>query len=138
MGSAPIREFDAALNIVTRLSAGAFGVGRHLNPQGRQAFLGVYADRSKRRTLHYLMRDSVTSPAIFASVEEALRGPLAGKPMMTIFGEKNDPFGFGQRWKELFPHATQHVVTGGNHFPMTDDPQLFASAVRDFAIGDTE
>jgi haloalkane dehalogenase len=138
MGSALVREFDAASNIVMRLSSGRFGVGRHLTPAGRKAFTGVYADRSKRRTLHHLMRDSVASPAVFTSAEQALRGPLAAKPMMTIFGERNDPFGFQQRWKQLFPHAIEHVVAGGNHFPMTDDPQLFATAVRDFAVDSTK
>jgi haloalkane dehalogenase len=53
--------------------------------------------------------------------------------MMTIFGARNDPFGFQQRWKEMFPHATEHAVDGGHHFPMCDDPDLFARALREFA-----
>ncbi len=133
MGSFPVRTLDVASNIVPRISARNFGVGRHLTPAGRKAFLGVYANRAQRRTMHDQLRDSVRSPVIFESAQRALKGPLAGKPLLTIFGSKNDPFGFQQHWKELFPHAIQHVVNGGHHFPMNDDPDLFAGAVRDFA-----
>jgi pimeloyl-ACP methyl ester carboxylesterase len=132
MGSAPVRGLDVASNIVPRISARTFGVGRHLTSAGRKAFLGPYTDRTKRRTLHYQLQDSVRSANIFTSVEQALQGPLADKPVLTIFGTKNDPFGFQQRWKELFPHAIQCVVDGGHHFPMNDDPGLFARALRDF------
>ena len=46
-------RLDVASNIVPRISARTFGVGRHLTPAGRKAFLGPYTDRAKRRTLHY-------------------------------------------------------------------------------------
>ena len=72
-----------------------------------------------------------------------LTGPLAKLPMVTIFGERNDPLGFQPRWKALFPEARQVIVSQGNHFPMCDDPELVASTIREFhyrkvapAIGD--
>ncbi len=133
MGSAPVRALDAITNVVARSSAGNFGVGRHLTPAGRSLFLSVYADRAKRRSLHYQLRDAVRNTELLAAVDQAVRGPLAGKPILTIFGAKNDPFGFQQRWKELFPDATEYVIEGGHHFPMCDDPGLFAHALRDFA-----
>jgi hypothetical protein len=80
MGGAPVRGLDVASNIVPRISARTFGVGRHLTPAGRKAFLGPYTDRAKRRTLHYQLRDSVRSADIFTLVEQALRGPLADPP----------------------------------------------------------
>jgi pimeloyl-ACP methyl ester carboxylesterase len=58
---------------------------------------------------------------------------MATKPLLTIFGQKQDPFGYQKRWKALYPHAAEHVVAGGHHFPMNDDPGLFAHALRDFA-----
>lgn len=79
------------------------------------------------------MRDARHGTATLAAVDQALRGPLAAKPLLTIFGEKQDPFGYQKRWKELFPHAVEHVVAGGHHFPMNDDPGLFASSLRDLA-----
>ena len=36
------------------------------------------------------------------------------------------------RWHELFPAARRIVVPMGNDFPMSDDPGLFAAAVRDW------
>ena len=50
--------------------------------------------------------------------------------MLTIFGEHNHPFEFQKRWKTLFPHARQVVVSDGHHFPMSDDPALAAVTIR--------
>jgi len=57
---------------------------------------------------------------------------LAQVPMLTIFGERNDPFGFQKRWKELFPDARQAVVAKGNHFPMCDAPDFVAREIREW------
>jgi len=133
MGSAPVRALNVATNLIPRITAHTYGVGRHLTRAGRRAFLGGLADRRKRRSFHYLMRDARRSTATLAAAEQALRGPLATKPLLTIFGQKQDPFGYQKRWKELYPHAVEHVVADGHHFPMNDDPRLFADALRDFA-----
>jgi hypothetical protein len=50
--------------------------------------------------------------------------------MPTIFGQRNDPFGFQPRWKQLFPHARDVVVLKENHFPMCDAPDLPARDPR--------
>ena len=52
--------------------------------------------------------------------------------MFTVFGEKNDPFGFADRWRSMFPHARSWIVPAGNHFPMCDDPDGYASRLRDW------
>lgn len=44
-----------------------------------------------------------------------------------VFGEKNDPFGFADMWRTHFPHARSHVIEGGNHFPMCDEPEAVAT-----------
>ncbi len=49
--------------------------------------------------------------------------------MLTVFGERNDPFDFQGKWKALFPHAVQVVVPAGHHFPMCDAPDLVAEAI---------
>jgi pimeloyl-ACP methyl ester carboxylesterase len=89
-------------------------------------------DHPKRRSLHNQLRDSIRDTGLLGSAEHALRGPLAGKPLVTTSGAKNDPFGFEPRWRELFPDAVQHVVDGGHHFPTCDDPELCARALRGF------
>jgi len=67
---------------------------------------------------------------LYAEASVALRGLFAELPLLTIFGERNDPFHFQQRWRELFPGARQLVIPGGNHFPMCDDPPFVAEAIE--------
>jgi pimeloyl-ACP methyl ester carboxylesterase len=54
----------------------------------------------------------------------------AGPAVLTIFGQYNDPLHFQRRWHELFPHVCQVVIASGNHFPVNDDPQGVAAAIR--------
>jgi pimeloyl-ACP methyl ester carboxylesterase len=125
MGGAAVRGLNTATNLVPRLTAGRFGVGRHLGRQARQAFLGPTRDRTRRLTFHRLMRDASRADLLLA-----LRTSLADRAVLTIFGQYNDPFRFQARWRELFPHARHVVVARGNHFPMNDDPQSVAAAIR--------
>jgi haloalkane dehalogenase len=67
--------------------------------------------------------------------ETALSGKLAGLPLLTVFGSRNDPFGFGKRWKQFFPAAEQRIVPGGNHYPMGDDPEAVAAWIRRWLVG---
>jgi pimeloyl-ACP methyl ester carboxylesterase len=52
--------------------------------------------------------------------------------MLTIFGERNDPLKSQPQWKRLFPSTRQIVIPKGNHFPMCDDPDRVANAIRDW------
>jgi pimeloyl-ACP methyl ester carboxylesterase len=130
MGSAPMQRFGAATNLVPRLTATRFGVGRHLSPEGRAAFLGPFVDRAVRRRFHALMGSVLRERDLTDRVANATRTVLNDLPVLTIFGERNDPFGFQQRHAATFPDHTAVVVARGNHFPMMDDPDLFATAVR--------
>jgi pimeloyl-ACP methyl ester carboxylesterase len=64
------------------------------------------------------------------ALQRALTGSSKDLPLITIFGERNDPLGFQPRWKELFPRAQQVLVPRGNHFPMCDAPDLVAETIR--------
>jgi len=130
MGSAPARELDAAIGWLPRLTATGFGVGRHWN----RADLAVFRagiDRSARRAWHRYFRDARHADELYAEVDAGMRGPLSDRPLLTIFGQFNDPLRFQPRWKALFPTAHQLTVRRGNHFPMCDDPDLVASGVKD-------
>ncbi|HEV3114753.1 MAG TPA: alpha/beta fold hydrolase [Candidatus Binataceae bacterium] len=129
MGSAPMREFDALSGLLARVSASSFGAGRHLDGPSRDAFRAGIG-RQGLRTFHRYMRDARQSNSIYERAGSALAGPFKTLPLLTIFGERNDPFGFQQRWKRMFPDARQLVVAKGNHFPMCDDPDLVASTIR--------
>jgi haloalkane dehalogenase len=130
MGSAAVREFDALTGILPRVTARPFGIGRHMDEQSRKTFLaGIGAGGA--RSFHSYMADARRS-RIYDEVRAALCGPFRGLPLLTIFGERNDPLGFQPRWKELFPQARQAVVSKGNHFPMCDDPNLVARSIREW------
>ena len=129
MGNPVMREFDVLTNAIPKLTATSFGVGRHLDQDSRRAFLAGIRQHTIR-PFHYYMESAQGSENLYAQIESALTGSFRNLPLLTIFGERNDPLGFQPRWKQLFPDAQQIVVAKGNHFPMCDDPELVASTIR--------
>jgi pimeloyl-ACP methyl ester carboxylesterase len=131
MGNAAMREFSAWTGILARISSSAFGVGQHLDSSSRKAFYAGIG-RQGLRAFHGYLRDARKSEAIYEELNRALAGPFRPLPLLTIFGERNDPLGFQPRWKQLFSDARQVVVNKGNHFPMCDDPDLVARSIREW------
>ena len=134
MGSGLMREFNVATGLIPRISATAFGVGRQLDQGDRDLFRAGMNARGIR-SFHQYMRDALCSEEAYRSVARTLSGPLARLPLLTIFGQRNDPFGFQARWVNAFPHARGLVVLKGNHFPMCDAPGLCAGAIRQWHSG---
>ena len=133
MGGPTTTAVFGSLRVIPRLTRTAGGVGRHLDQADRDAFYGPYAGRADRgRAFHRAMASARRSTDLAERAELALRTTLAHLPVLTIYGEKNDPFGFADRWRELFPTATSHVVPGGNHFPMCDAPDDVARWIEDW------
>jgi pimeloyl-ACP methyl ester carboxylesterase len=130
LGSTVMRELSAWTGILVRITSTAFGVGRHLDAASRKAF-SAGVGRQGIRAFHGYLRDARKAQAIYAEVARALEGPFRRLPLLTIFGERNDPLGFQPHWKRLFPDARQVVVRKGNHFPMCDDPDLVAASIRE-------
>jgi pimeloyl-ACP methyl ester carboxylesterase len=128
MGSPLMRRVDVATGLIPRITATRFGVGRHLDDPSRSA----YRDGIARSigAFHDYLREARFSDEIYGEVARALTGPFRRLPLLTIFGERNDPLGFQPQWKRLFPCARQVVIPKGNHFPMCDDPDLVARAIR--------
>jgi pimeloyl-ACP methyl ester carboxylesterase len=129
VSSTPVTALDVSTNVIPRLTATRFGVGRNLDAAGRAAFLGPFRRRGPRKRFHAVMGAPRTEVGYLVEVEDALRTTLADKPVLTIYGERNDPFGFQARFKELFPAAAELVIPRGNHFPMMDDPDLVAETI---------
>jgi pimeloyl-ACP methyl ester carboxylesterase len=128
MGSPPMRELDALTGWLPRLASSAFGVGRHLSRADRAVFrAGV--DRPARRALHDYFADAHRADDLYQRIHGALHGPLADRPLLTVFGQLNDPFRFQRQWQARFPQARQHVVRRGNHYPMCDDPTGVAETI---------
>ncbi len=132
MGSRPVTWLDAATNFMARMSTNRFGVGRHLSRAGKKAFRGPFRDRRRRRRLHVLMRSALNSAEHFNRIEEATATTLNDRPVLTIFGQHNDPWKFQDRHAATFPDHEGIVIPKGYHFPMTVDPDLFADTIRDW------
>jgi pimeloyl-ACP methyl ester carboxylesterase len=129
MGSALMREIDVATEFLPRIASSAFGVGRHLDEPSRRAYhAGMKGQRL--RAFHNYLNSARHSDALYDQVESALSGVFRELPLLTIFGERNDPLGFQPRWKALFPDALQVIVAKGNHYPMCDDPDLVARTIH--------
>jgi len=130
-GSAPVRWLNAATNLLAVVSASRYGAGRHLDADGRAAFLGPYRDRGVRRRATDLLTDAATAPAFLGSVDTALRTSLTHLPLLLVFGEHSPTVkgGFPTSWTTRFPAATLFLLDGGHHFPMMDDPVAVADVI---------
>ena len=131
VSSSVVRELDVFTNLLPRITASSFGVGLRMDTATRNVFRSGIG-REGLRAFHEYMREASSDNGFYDRVSEALSGPFQRLPLLTIFGERNDPFGFQQRWKEMFPDARQLVIPKGNHFPMCDDPQFVADTLRDW------
>jgi haloalkane dehalogenase len=131
VGSRTMREIDVLTGFIPALTATSFGIGRHLGAASRAVFRAGMRTAG-RRAFHDYMRDAREGCGVYEKAAATVAGPLARVPALTIFGERNDPFGFQARWKKLYPDAQQMVVKNGNHFPMCDDPDLVARTIREW------
>ena len=129
MGSGLIREFDAWTQFLPRVTARTFGVARSMDAATVKAFRAGIG-KEGLRSFHYYMRDARKNEDLYRQLSHAFAGHLRGLPLLTIFGEYNDPLKFQSKWKTLFPDATQVIVPKGNHFPMCDNPELVAQTIR--------
>ena len=129
MTSSPVRALNTGTNLVPKLTSGRFGIGRHLDAPERHAFLGGFRERAARHRFHDMMSAVRNETAYLAKVEEALSSTLSEKPALTIYGEKNDPFGFQEKFAQYLTNVEEMVIAGGNHFSMADDPHGVAERI---------
>lgn len=135
MASKPIATLNRLTNILPRTTTSRFGIGRRLDRAAKRAFLGPYADRSKRGRFHELTASALSTGSYLDAIEETTRTTLNDRPTLSIFGQRNHPFGFQERLRATFADAEAVVVPKGAHFPMMDDPVLFADSVRGWCSG---
>jgi pimeloyl-ACP methyl ester carboxylesterase len=128
MGSPAMRRIDLATGVLARVTSTAFGVGRHLDENSRRAYRAGLA--RSMGAFHDYLGEARFSDAIYDEVTRALTGPFRRLPLLTIFGQRNDPLGFQPQWKRLFPSSRQITIPKGNHFPMCDAPDLVTDAIR--------
>ncbi len=46
------------------------------------------------RSFYYYLRDALKCEGLYGRVANAIAGPFRALPLLTIFGEYNDPLGF--------------------------------------------
>jgi pimeloyl-ACP methyl ester carboxylesterase len=83
--------------------------------------------------LHDRIRALVVTESFGWPVHEGTPEPvLRDRPLLLVFGEESPAVraGVPERWRERFPDAALLLVEGGRRFPMTDDPELVARAIR--------
>jgi pimeloyl-ACP methyl ester carboxylesterase len=132
MSGPTMARLNRKRNVVARLTSGRLGVGRHLSEDGRKAFLAPFDDPSTRVAWTQLIGDALRIDEVMADVEQVLTTKLHSLPVLTIFGERNDPFDWQGRYDRSFAETRPIVITNGNHFPAMDDPELFATALREW------
>ena len=76
------------------------------------------------------MRSELNSGDHFDRIEETAGSALNDRPVLTVFGQYNDPWRFQDRHAATFPNHEGIVVPKGYHFPMTVDPDLYAETIR--------
>lgn len=122
-------SINTSTNLIPRMTSGRFGIGRHLDTQAKAAFRGGFIARESRMRFHDLIRSALMEEEYLGWLETQLSETLANKPALTVFGEKNDPFGFQETFREHLADLEEMVVPGGNHFPMADDPHGLAERI---------
>ena len=125
MGSRTMQVIDVVTGWLPRMTSTRFGVGRHLSRRDRRAFRRAMRTRG-RASFHRYMRSVRRHD--YDRVDRAVLA-LADRPLLTVFGENNDPLGFQPQWAERFSDIEQLEIAGGNHFPMCDDPAGVAAAI---------
>lgn len=119
-------------NIVARMSSGRFGVGRHLSRQGKKTFLAPFRTRSRRETWSELIGDPLRTEDDLVAISQVLESQLRDVPALTIFGERNDPYDWQDRYAKTFSRVRSVVIEKGMHFPFMDDAEKFSVSIREW------
>ena len=120
------------INLLARATASSYGAGRHLTPIEKRAFRAPYRDRVVRRNAVAMLRDSIQANDYLRRLDQMLRVPLSRLPLLLVFGDDSPTYKerFPAAWMARFPRARLVLVEGGHHFPIADDPDLVAGAIR--------
>ena len=116
-------------NVVALVTASSYGAGRKMSNADRRAFLGPWRLAASRRATQQILAGVLRIDPIMAEVELSLQAGLADLPVLTLFGRKNDPYGWQHRFGHIFPRATAAGIAGGHHFPFDDDPDAYSATI---------
>src|SRR5215469_20092 len=106
IGSWPVGAINSLTNFVARFTATSYGVGRVMSRADRRAFLGPWRTRTSRRATQQTLAGVLRIDPVMTEVERTLSTALADLPVLTLFGRKNDPYGWQERFRQIFPLVT--------------------------------
>jgi pimeloyl-ACP methyl ester carboxylesterase len=125
----PFSAVNDRTNLLARLTATSYGVGRHLSKADRRAFLGPWRARSPRRVTLRVLAGVLAIDQVMADLERSMPAALEGLAVLTLFGRKNDRYGWQDRFQRMFPRAAAAGIADGHHFPFSDDPEAYSDAI---------
>ena len=129
IASSPFGVINSLTNVAALFTASRYGVGRRMGRADRRSFLGPWRSRNSRRATQQILAGVLRIDPMMVDVERSLRTTLADLPVLTLFGRKNDPYGWQSRFAQFFPRATAAGIADGHHFPFNDDPDAYAAAI---------
>jgi pimeloyl-ACP methyl ester carboxylesterase len=96
--------------------------------------MGPFQDRTVRRNAAAMLRYAVAAGDYLRKLDSVLVATVGGLPALLAFGSKSPTVRerFPGRWAKSLPSARLVMVEGGHHFPMNDDPDLVAEAMRNW------
>jgi pimeloyl-ACP methyl ester carboxylesterase len=116
-------------NVLAAVTATSYGVGRQMTKADRQSFLGPWRSRADRRATQQVLAGVLRIDPLMAELERELKAKLSSLPVLTLFGRKNDPYHWQQRFAEVFRNVTAVGIDKGKHFPFNDDPAAYSAAI---------
>jgi haloalkane dehalogenase len=118
-------------NLLARVTATRYGLGRHLTALGRSVFREPFRDRRVRRYATAMLHDAASNATYLRTVDLALRTTLSGLPLLLVFGKDSPTVegGFPAGWAARFPDAPLFLLEGAHHFPMMDDPAAVSDVI---------
>jgi len=125
----PFGAVNRLTNVTARFTASRYRVGRRMSKADRRSFLGPWRSRGCRRATWQVLAGLLRIDPVMASVERSLRAEFADLPVLTLFGRKNDPYGWQARFGRVFAQVTAARIDDGHHFPFNDDPDAYAAAI---------
>jgi pimeloyl-ACP methyl ester carboxylesterase len=127
--SAPFGAVNDLTNVLAQFTATSYGVGRRMSRADRRCFLGPWRSRRSRRATQQVLAGVLSIDPLMAGVERSLRTTLAGLPVLTLFGRRNDPYGWQSRFQQIFPQVTAVGLADAHHFPFNDDAEAYSAAI---------
>jgi haloalkane dehalogenase len=123
VASRPFGAVNSLTNVVARFTASRYGAGRKMSKADRARVPWPVAfPRGCRLATQQTLAGVLRIDPVMAGVERSLPTALAELPVLTLFGRKDDPYGWQARFGQIFPRATAAAIDERAPFPVRRRP----------------